>query len=351
MWLVVGLGNPGTKYERNRHNIGFLAVDDIAGKLGASPWAKKFSGELCEAQGTRHEASDLKEENTHAPRITHHESRIYFLKPQTYMNLSGESVGAAAHFYKIPPEKIIVLHDELDLLPGKLRVKQGGGAGGHNGIKSIDAHLGENYHRVRIGIGHPGAAHEVSNYVLSNFSKEEWATQEKMLAAITDNFSLLIQNDAAGFMNKVALHMSPPSRHSPVKGEGEEFVSVFPPPLRGRVRVGGKDNLIPLARTLRGNMTDAEKKLWYHLRRENLAGHKFRRQQPLDDYIADFICLEKKLIIEIDGSQHEENAKADEARSAYLAKTGHKVLRFWNNEVLENIEGVLQTIMTELEAR
>lgn len=187
MWLVVGLGNPGSKYEHNRHNIGFLATDQVAGKFGASLWVKKFTGLWCEANA----ASE----------------RIYLLKPQTYMNLSGESVAAAARFYKIPPERIIVLHDELDILPGKLRVKQGGGDGGHNGIKSIDAHMGDNYWRVRIGIGHPGDKDRVADYVLSDFSKEEWLTQEKMIDAIASNIGLLLGSDAAGFMNKVALEI------------------------------------------------------------------------------------------------------------------------------------------------
>jgi PTH1 family peptidyl-tRNA hydrolase len=189
MWLVVGLGNPGAKYEHNRHNIGFLAVDRIAGKLSASSWSKKFGGEICEAPGAE---------------------RTYLLKPQTFMNLSGESVAAAARFYKIPPENIIVLHDELDLLPGRLRVKQGGGSGGHNGIKSIDAHMGDNYWRVRIGIGHPGDSNLVSPYVLGDFPRDEWQAQEKMLDAVTVHFPLMLANDAAGFMNKVALTLSLP---------------------------------------------------------------------------------------------------------------------------------------------
>jgi PTH1 family peptidyl-tRNA hydrolase len=192
MWLVVGLGNPGTKYEHNRHNIGFLAVDRIAGKLNASVWSKKFQGEIAEGRGAKDGG------------------RVYFLKPQTFMNLSGESVAAAARFYKIPAENIIVLHDELDLETGRLRVKQGGGSGGHNGIKSIDAHLGEQYWRVRIGIGHPGDRDMVSPYVLSDFSKAEWQEQEKMLDAIAAHFPLMLEGDAAGFMNRVALELSPP---------------------------------------------------------------------------------------------------------------------------------------------
>jgi PTH1 family peptidyl-tRNA hydrolase len=187
MLLVVGLGNPGTKYERNRHNIGFSAVEQIAEKFSSSPWVKKFRGELCEAKINKH--------------------RVLLLKPLTYMNLSGESVAAAAHFYKIPPENIIVIHDEIDLLPGKLRVKLGGGSGGHNGLKSIDAHIGPDYWRVRIGVGRPEVKENVVSHVLENFSKEELATQKKMLTAIVEYFPLLTEGDASGFMNKVALKM------------------------------------------------------------------------------------------------------------------------------------------------
>ncbi len=193
MLLVVGLGNPGAKYERNRHNIGFCAVDAIAQKYGVSSWAKKFRGELCEAE------------------IPGSRAKLLLLKPQTYMNLSGESVATCAHFYKIPPEKIFVIYDEIDLLPGKLRMKQGGGNGGHNGLKSIDAHMGTDYWRVRIGIGRPEHREDVANYVLDNFSKDELSVQEKMLAAIAEHLNLLIKGDASAFMNKVTLKMKPAS--------------------------------------------------------------------------------------------------------------------------------------------
>lgn len=190
MWLVAGLGNPGAKYERNRHNVGFIGADLVAEKRSASAWAKKFSGLFCEARG---------------------EPRTFFLKPQTYMNLSGESVAACAHFYKITPETIIVLHDDLDLLAGKVRVKRGGGHGGHNGLKSIDSHLGKDYLRVRIGIGRPEHKDDVTNYVLGDFSKTEWELQEKVLHAIAAHFPALLAGDEAGFMNKVALSVNPPA--------------------------------------------------------------------------------------------------------------------------------------------
>lgn len=190
MFLIAGLGNPGKQYENNRHNIGFLAIERLAEMRNASPWSKKFSGELCEAR--------------EAP-------RLYLLKPMTYMNLSGESVAAAARFYKLPPENLIVLYDDLDLPVGKMRARRGGGNGGHNGLKSIDAHLGKDYWRVRIGIGRPEHKDDVTHYVLGDFSKAEWEVQSKMLDAITQHFSLLQAGDDAGFMNKVALTLNPPA--------------------------------------------------------------------------------------------------------------------------------------------
>ena len=182
MWLVVGLGNPGNKYERNRHNIGFLAIDEIARKFANGNWTKKFQGLLCEGSI-----------NT---------EKVYFLKPQTYMNLSGESVAATSRFYKIPPEKIIVIHDDIDIDNCKIRVKQAGGNGGHNGLKSIDAHIGVNYWRVRIGVGRPEYSSQVIDFVLNDFSKEEWQAQEKLIEKIVDNFSLLLTEEASSFMNK-----------------------------------------------------------------------------------------------------------------------------------------------------
>jgi len=185
--IIIDSIQSGERYERNRHNIGFLAVDSIAGKLGASPWVRKFGGEVCDCRfGTP-------------------ETRIYFLKPHTFMNLSGQSVGAVTNFYKIPVENVIVLCDELDLTPGRLRVKQGGGAGGHNGIKSLDDYIGANYWRVRIGIGHPGDKNMVTDHVLSDFNKTDWPIQEKMLDSVTAHFPLLLKSDPALFMNKVAL--------------------------------------------------------------------------------------------------------------------------------------------------
>ena len=166
MWLVVGLGNPGPSYEHNRHNVGFMAADAICRRHGFSASQKKFGGLLSEGA--------LGGEKT------------LCLKPLTYMNLSGQSVGEACRFYKIAPENVIVIHDELALPLGDMRLKKGGGHAGHNGLKSIDSHIGQDYLRLRIGIGHPGQPELVSDYVLSNFSKAEMKTVEPQLDDIAD---------------------------------------------------------------------------------------------------------------------------------------------------------------------
>ncbi|WP_062229349.1 aminoacyl-tRNA hydrolase [Aureimonas frigidaquae] len=184
MLLIAGLGNPGPRYSANRHNIGFMAVDAIQRDPAFSPWSKKFKGEISEGRiGSE---------------------KVLLLKPQTFMNLSGDSVAAAAAFYRIEPKDIIVLHDELDLPPGKVRVKTGGGHGGHNGLKSIDAHLGRDYRRVRLGIGHPGAKELVSPYVLSDFAKVDGEWLQPLLDDVARHAALLAKGDDAGFMNKLA---------------------------------------------------------------------------------------------------------------------------------------------------
>jgi PTH1 family peptidyl-tRNA hydrolase len=191
MRLIVGLGNPGPHYARNRHNVGFMAADAIARAHGFAPWRKKFAGEY--AEGTIGGA------------------RAALLKPTTYMNESGQSVAEAARFFKIPVEDIVVLHDEIDLAPGKLRVKKGGGNAGHNGLDSIADHLGPDFLRVRIGVGHPGDPERVADYVLADFAKAErdgWV--EKMLAAIADEFPRLLAGDDGGFMSRVAAAVQPP---------------------------------------------------------------------------------------------------------------------------------------------
>lgn len=190
MQLWVGLGNPGAKYAANRHNIGFMAVDRIAADHGFAPWKKAFQG--CVSEGRFGSA------------------RVILLKPETFMNLSGQSVRAAADFYKIPVGAITVFHDELDLAPGKCRLKQGGGHAGHNGLRSIHQHLGEAYARVRLGIGHPGDKDRVAGYVLSDFAKAEAVWLDDLLRGISDGAPALAAGEGAKFLNAVALHTAPP---------------------------------------------------------------------------------------------------------------------------------------------
>jgi len=185
MHLIVGLGNPGHEYENHRHNVGFMAVDAIARAHHFPPYRAKFHGLIADH--------------------TIDGERVLVLKPSTFMNRSGDSVGAVAQFYKLGPGDMTVIHDELDLAPGKIRVKTGGGNGGHNGLRSIDPVIGANYARLRIGIGHPGHREGVTHHVLGNFSKADYAWLDPLLQAIADNAVLLARTDAAGFMNKVAL--------------------------------------------------------------------------------------------------------------------------------------------------
>jgi peptidyl-tRNA hydrolase, PTH1 family len=189
MLLLVGLGNPGGDYARNRHNIGFMAVDEIVRRHSFQPYRSKFNGELAEGRiGTQ---------------------KILALKPMTYMNESGRSVGVAAGFYKIPAEDILVIHDELDLEVGKLRLKSGGGHAGHNGLRSIHAHIGEGYRRLRLGIGHPGDKSKVTSHVLKDFAKADQAWLEPLLASTADHIGLALDGDDAGFLNKVAIDTKP----------------------------------------------------------------------------------------------------------------------------------------------
>ena len=187
MRLFVGLGNPGSRYAKNRHNIGFLAVDAIARAHNAAPWRRRFQGEAAEAviEG----------------------ERVLLLKPETYMNESGQAVAQAQRFFKIALEDVCVFHDELDLAPAKLRVKIGGGNAGHNGLRSITAHCGNDYRRVRFGIGHPGDKALVHAYVLSDFAKAEEAWVEDLCRACAEHAGLLAKGDDAGFQNRVHLAM------------------------------------------------------------------------------------------------------------------------------------------------
>ncbi|MFZ2077493.1 MAG: aminoacyl-tRNA hydrolase [Xanthobacteraceae bacterium] len=187
MLLLVGLGNPGARYVGNRHNIGFLAVQEIAKRHGLGPWRRRFAGVACEGP-----LGDV---------------RTLLLLPGTYMNESGRAVAEAAHFYKLSPTDITVFHDEIDLLPGKVRVKIGGGIAGHNGLRSISEHIGNDYRRVRIGIGHPGDKDMVQHYVLSDFAKSDRGWVDALIAIIGDNAEMIARGQDASFQNKVHLAM------------------------------------------------------------------------------------------------------------------------------------------------
>lgn len=194
IYLLIGLGNPGTKYSGNRHNIGFMAIDRMMSDYGFSKTSLKFGGSLSEG---------IIDGN-----------KVFAFKPLSYMNVSGQPVGEMARFYKIPLENTIVIHDELDLPLGKLRVKKGGGSGGHNGLKSLDAHLGTDYVRIRIGIDRPEHKDMVSHYVLSDFRKEEIPTAEHTIEKISDNIGVLIAGNESEFMNKVATESQSPSNNT-----------------------------------------------------------------------------------------------------------------------------------------
>lgn len=185
MWLLVGLGNPGAKYEGNRHNVGFHVIDALADEYGIGPFKSKFNAEMAEG------------------RIG--EQKVVLLKPQTFMNESGQAVGKVAKFFKITKARTVVFHDELDLAPGKMRVKVGGGVAGHNGLKSIRAHLGSpDFRRVRIGIGHPGDKNKVSSYVLNDFAKAEQPMFEDLVRALSGKIELLLTGEDELYMTKVS---------------------------------------------------------------------------------------------------------------------------------------------------
>jgi peptidyl-tRNA hydrolase, PTH1 family len=191
MLLLVGLGNPGARYARHRHNIGFMAVDAVARAHRFGPWRGKFSSLVSEGQ-----LADV---------------RVLLQKPQSFMNLSGYAVAEAARFYKLPPEQIVVCHDELDLAAGKVRIKKGGGVAGHNGLRSIAEQLGSpDFRRVRMGIGHPGEKARVTGHVLGEFSAKDREWLERLLDAFAEAAPLLAAGDDAGCMNRIALRMQRP---------------------------------------------------------------------------------------------------------------------------------------------
>ncbi|HEU4839358.1 MAG TPA: aminoacyl-tRNA hydrolase [Micavibrio sp.] len=193
MWVLVGLGNPGKEYQDNRHNIGFMVIDEIAREYGLPAFSKKFEGELTEG------------------RIDG--EKVVLVKPMTFMNLSGQCVQKVARFYKVTPNRIVAFHDELDLTAGKMRVKKGGGAAGHNGLKSMDQHLNsQDYWRVRLGIGHPGDKERVTGHVLGDFSKEEGKWLPDWIGALGKHVPLLMSGKHEDYMTKVAADFPAPKQ-------------------------------------------------------------------------------------------------------------------------------------------
>ena len=199
MHLIVGLGNPGDKYSRNRHNIGFLAVEEIARRHRFPPFREKFKGLLAEG--------------------TIAGEKVLILKPQTWMNASGESVEAAVQFYKLTPADVTVIYDELDLVPGKARIKRGGGNGGHNGLRSIDPRIGTDYRRIRLGIGHPGHKDRVMPWVLGDFDKPDLAWLEPLLGTLADNADLIVAGDDNTLMNRLAVAVQGDAADRPERPE------------------------------------------------------------------------------------------------------------------------------------
>ena len=199
MQLLVGLGNPGEKYRHNRHNIGFMAIDAIAGRHGIAGFRNKFQGLIAEGAIAG--------------------EKVLLLKPQTWMNNSGDSIQAALQFYKLAPEDVTVLYDEIDLAPGKVRIKRGGGNGGHNGLRSIDPQIGTGYRRVRLGVGHPGHKDLVMPHVLGDFSKDEHTWLDPLLEALADNAALLLEGDDNTLMNKLAIAVGGDGAERPQRPE------------------------------------------------------------------------------------------------------------------------------------
>jgi len=201
MKLFVGLGNPGSEYARNRHNVGFMAVDAIARRASFGPWKRKFHGEAADGELAG--------------------EKVLLLKPTTYMNESGRSVGEAARFLKIAEDDIVVFYDEIDLAPGKLKVKSGGGNAGHNGLRSISAHLGNEYVRVRIGVGHPGVKELVARWVLSDFAKADQEWLAPLLDAIAAAAPRLAKADQSRFLTDVARDLGEGGDPRKEKAKGE----------------------------------------------------------------------------------------------------------------------------------
>ena len=189
MKLLVGLGNPGGKYANNRHNVGFMAIDQIFDHHVFQPWRNRFSGELCEGMIGR--------------------TKCLMLKPATFMNESGRSVGEALRYYKLDLQDVVVLYDEIDLVAGKLKAKSGGGNAGHNGLRSMTSHIGNDYHRIRIGVGRPSQKSQVANHVLRDFSKTDLQWRDPLLDAIARKIGCYLEKGASVFLQEVAEHLAP----------------------------------------------------------------------------------------------------------------------------------------------
>ncbi len=230
MKLFVGLGNPGAAYAGNRHNIGFMTVDRIAADHGFGPWKKAFKGLVSEGRLG--------------------DARVLLLKPETFMNLSGQAVQAAMAFHKILPADVVVFHDELDLAPGKIRTKLGGGHAGHNGLRSIHAHIGEAYGRARLGIGHPGHKDAVAGYVLHDFAKADAEWLDDLLRGISEGAALLATGEDAKFLNAVALRMAPPRESTGTRPRQVEAPT--PKPAKPQIEVPAE----PDTRTLLQRLSD-----------------------------------------------------------------------------------------------
>lgn len=232
MKILVGLGNPDAKYEQNRHNVGFMAVDAIARHYHAAPWRKRFQGAATEVEIGG--------------------GKCLLLKPGTYMNKSGRAVSEAIRFYKVAAPDVIVFHDELDLEPGKVRVKAGGGSAGHNGLKSVTAHIGNEYRRVRIGIGHPGSREAVVYYVLHDFAREDREWLSALLPAMASSATHLVNGDDARFMNEIA-RLTRPVAEKPAKAtakDGEDKPGAVPAVSNAEKAVAAKET--SLGAKLRG---------------------------------------------------------------------------------------------------
>ena len=231
MKLLVGLGNPGGQYEGNRHNIGFMALDAIARAHGITQFRSKHGGLLAEGNIGG--------------------EKVILLKPQTFMNRSGDSVQQVAQFYKLAPSDIIVLYDELDLAAGKVRIKVGGGNGGHNGLRSIDPQIGLDYKRVRLGIGHPGKEF-VTHHVLGDFAKADQAWLAPLLDAVGKHADMLVKGDDSGFMNKLALATKPADEPEAKPAPGAQSHIRQPRPSKPQVELPKTGPMAEMLRKLRG---------------------------------------------------------------------------------------------------